>query len=68
MRKNELKVKIIKCFFGKSQVLYFGYVLLEEGIKFNLVKIDVLIKMKEPVDVFGLRRFLGLVSYYRKFI
>jgi hypothetical protein len=37
-------------------------------VKPNPVKIEVIQKMKPPVDISGVQKFLELISYYRKFI
>ena len=40
----------------------------EEGIRPNPEKVQAIVKMKAPIDITGLRRFLGLTSYYRRFV
>jgi hypothetical protein len=39
-----------------------------EEIKLNPIKVEVICNMKPPVDISGIQRFLGLTSYYRRFI
>ena len=42
--------------------------MLQEGIKPDSDKIASIMKMKPSMDLAGLQRFLGLTSYYHKFI
>ena len=63
-----MKVKTSKCSFFKKKLIFLGHEFTEEGIKPNPTKIDTITKMKAPIDITGLRRFLGLTSYYRRFI
>jgi hypothetical protein len=42
--------------------------LQSEEIKPNPIKVEVICYMKLPVDISGIQKFLGLTSYYRRFI
>ena len=68
LREANLKIKLSKCSFFKRKLIFLGHEISEQGIKPNPMKIEAIIKMKPPVDLTGLRRFLGLTSYYRRFI
>ena len=68
LRKHNLKVKLTKCNFCKNQLLYLGHIIKQEGIKPNPQKIEAIEKISPPVNIPELRRYLGLTSYYRKFI
>ena len=68
LRKANLKVKLNKCAFGMKKVIYLGHELLAEGVRPNPKKVEAIDRMQPPVDISGLRRFLGLTSYYQKFI
>lgn len=68
LREYKLKIKLNKCLFAKKKVLYLGHEISEIGISPNPEKIEAINKMKPPKDISGLRRFLGLTSYYRRFI
>ena len=68
IRQVNLKIKLSKCTFGVAKALYLGHELSEQGIAPNPQKIEAIERMKPPVDLKGLRTFLGMTSYYRKFI
>lgn len=53
--------------FGKK-VIYFGYVVLVEGVVMDLVKIVVVKYWIVYMNVIEVCFFFGLCSYYRRFI
>lgn len=68
LRKANLKMKPSKCKFVVPQVEFLGHIISEQGIKPNADKIRVICDLKVPTTVRGVRSFLGMASYYRKFI
>ena len=62
-----LKLKPAKCQFVKKEVEYLGHVITPEGVKPNL-RITEAVQRFPARDVRGVRRFLGMASYYRCFI
>ena len=63
-----LKLKPGKCHFAKKEVQYLGHVITPWGVKTNPKLVEAVQEFPAPEDVKGLRRFLGMTSYYRKFI
>jgi hypothetical protein len=61
----KLRVNMRKSNFAQAKVDYLGYVLSREGIKPNPKKVSAILAIKEPDNVKSLRRFLGMVQYYR---
>ncbi|KAL6200094.1 hypothetical protein ACLB2K_029876 [Fragaria x ananassa] len=68
LQQHELKVKKSKCSFGVSQVEYLGHVISAQGVAVDPVKIDCIKNWERPKTVKGLRGFLGLAGYYRKYV
>ena len=63
-----LKLKPSKCNLVKSEVCYLGHVVSAKGIKPDPDKIDRIHQWPTPKTVSDVRSFIGLCSYYRRFI
>lgn len=60
--------KLNKCRFLQTQIEYLGHEITGQGIKPGRDKIRAVSEFPTPKDVHEVRRFLGLASYFRKFI
>ena len=60
-----LKVNADKPFFCATSCEYLGYVLSRDGIRPQHKKVEAMLALTPPTNVKGVRRFLGLVQYYR---
>lgn len=63
-----MKLKLKKCKFAYEKVLYLGHIISKEGIEVDPEKINAINTIKELRSVAEVKSFLGLCSYYRKFI
>jgi hypothetical protein len=63
-----LKFKCSKCELLKEEVTFLGYVVSGSGVKPDQRKVEVVQKWPVPRDTTDVRGFLGLCSYYRRFI
>ena len=54
--------------FGYREIQYLGVVVDNEGIRHDPQKLVAVEELRKPTDVPSLRRFLGTVGYFRKFI
>lgn len=66
--QENLKLNIDKCSFLQPSISFLGYEISEEGIRPGDQKIKAVADFKIPSNVHELRQFLGLSSYFRKFI
>lgn len=64
----KLTLKGEKCLFGASKIIFLGHEISSEGIKQDPAKLAALTALKPPKDKEGVRRFLGMSGYYRKFV
>ena len=60
-----LKVNADKSKFCAFETEYLGYILTRDGIKPQESKVQAILALKPPTNVKELRRFLGMVQYYR---
>lgn len=63
-----LTLKLSKCRFFDETIEYLGYDVSAEGIKPSERKIDAVKRFPVPTNVHELRQFLGLASYFRRFV
>ena len=68
LRQLGLKLNPEKCRFGADSVNYLGHVISANGIATEEEKVRAVKEWKVPKTIRELRAFLGLASYYRKFI
>ena len=65
LQEAGLKCNAEKCTFCSDQVEYLGYLLTRDGIRPLPKKVAAILSIKPPTNVREVRRFLGLVQYYR---
>jgi hypothetical protein len=66
--KAGLKLNPDKCDFFKRQILFLGHLVSGDGIKPNPVLVEKIKDCPPPKTKRQVRSFLGLASYYRRFI
>ena len=62
------RLNMNKCKLGLNEVIFMGMSVSENGIRMNGDKTRVIKNWQRPVNLRELRSFLGVGSYYRKFI
>jgi hypothetical protein len=68
LRENKLYAKLEKCEFRVTEVDFLGHRITQKGLKMDNHKVKAIVDWEPPKSVLALRSFLGLASYYRKFI
>jgi len=68
LRENKLYAKLEKCKFGVTEVDFLGHRITQKGLKMDDHKVKAIVDWEPPKSVPAFRSFLGLASYYRKFI
>ena len=68
LAKAGLKLNPSKCPFISQKVQYLGHLLTPDGIRPNPDRVAAVRDYPAPTSVKGVRQFLGLASYYRRFV
>ena len=68
LREAGLTLRGSKCQIGMAQVTYLGHTFSREGMSPDSSKVDAVVNWPQPKDEAEVRQFLGLASYYRKYI
>ena len=68
VRGAGLKLKPSRCAFFREKVFYLGHEVSREGVATDPRKIDQVGSWPIPQSAKDVQKFLGLASYYRRFV
>jgi hypothetical protein len=68
LEEHDLFTKPEKCTFRVKEVEFLGMIVSREGIKMDDSKVKAIREWPTPKTVRGVRSFLGLANFYRRFI
>ncbi|CAH8583579.1 unnamed protein product [Schistosoma haematobium] len=68
IKQHNLKVKPSKCRLLQKEVLFLGHRITEDGVATDQGKTSAIINWPQPKSAEDVRSFLGLASYYRRFV
>eukprot|EP00731_Ephydatia_muelleri_P019467 Em0012g292a len=68
LKQAGMKLKSKKCRLLRKKVNYLGYVVSSDRVQTDPQKVDCILNWPTPVSQKELRQFLGLASYYRRFV
>ena len=63
-----LTVSEDKCKFCRPSLKYLGYVVDSQGLRVDPEKVEAILNVKPPTNATEIRRFLGMASWYRRFV
>src|SRR5438874_2408890 len=68
LRDAKLMSKESKCEFRAPEIKFLGHIIGKDGRKVDPDKVEKVKNYPRPENISQLREFLGLASYYRKFV
>ena len=68
IKENQLFVKYSKCDFWLRSVVFLCHIIFSEGVEVDRVKTEAAKNLPRPLAPTNIRHFLGLASYYRRFV
>lgn len=57
-----------KCKFCRSELKYLGYIIDGQGLRTDPEKVQAMVNIPPPTNAKEVRSFLGMVSWYRRFV
>ncbi|KAE9224601.1 hypothetical protein PF005_g5850 [Phytophthora fragariae] len=67
-REAGFKLNIRKCHWGRNQVAFLGHIVTPSGILPSPETVKAVMNVLRPLGVHGIQSFLGLTSYFRRYI
>ena len=65
---HRLKLKPSKCHFFKEEISYLGHEISAKGMLPGQKGVEEIARMGPPMTYTGIRKFIGAVGYFRRFI
>lgn len=68
LREANLTVNLKKCEFCRPSLKFLGFVVDQEGLRTDPDKVSAILKFPTPKTTTEIKRLIGLVSWYRRFV
>ena len=68
LNKHNVGARPVKCDLGRERISFVGHYVDGQGLHVDPAKITAITDMPYPSDKAGIRRFLGMCGYLRRFI
>ena len=67
-QQANLKINPSKCAFFQTKVQFLGHIVSKDGLQVDPEKINAVLKFPTPTNQTHVKSFLGLASYYRRYV
>ncbi|XP_039304381.1 uncharacterized protein K02A2.6-like [Solenopsis invicta] len=61
-----MSINVSKCLFGQKELSFLGYLVSDQAIKPTTEKVKSIIDFPKPKTIHDMRRFIGIINYYRR--
>jgi hypothetical protein len=68
LREHQLYAKLSKCEFWIDKFMFLGHIINKDGLAVDPKKVADILNWKAPIDVRGIKSFIGMTRYHRRFI
>lgn len=68
LKSANLTINVDKCKFARPSLRYLGYIIDKDGLRTDPEKVEAIINFPRPTTFTELKRFIGLASWYRRFV
>lgn len=68
LQDHGLSINMPKCVFGAAEVRYLGFCINKDGTTALKERVTAIMDYPKPKTIMELRRFLGLMNFYRRFV
>lgn len=68
LERHGVVINVAKCVFGVSEIDFLGFTISADGIRPPASRIKAIMDYTRPKTVKQLRRFLGSLNFYRRFV
>ncbi|KIH54937.1 hypothetical protein ANCDUO_14914 [Ancylostoma duodenale] len=68
IRSFGMKLRLDKCVFAAQEVEYLGVLISKNGSRINPIRTEKIANFPVPTNVTSVKSFLGMASYFRRFI
>ena len=68
LHRHRLRISLEKCKFYQTQLDFLGHTVSAEGLRPPATKMEEIADLPTPPDSAALRRFLGMVGFYRRMV
>jgi hypothetical protein len=68
LQEHQLYAMLSKCEFWIHEVLFLGLIINQDVLAMDPNKVAYILDWKPPKDVRGIKSFIGMAGYYRRFI
>lgn len=68
LRMYGLKINPVKCVFGVNKIEFLSHQISSDGIEPSPAKVKAIRQYPKPTNIIELRRYLGVINFYRRFL